>query len=407
MKKDVHTRTRLRDFHTHVGALLCVGALVILLALWMRGTDASIDAKARAIVAECTKTQGDHSACYEAQVPNFYPQVSVSQLFAIIREIRVLDTSYQFCHVLAHKIGEKVVEANPDGWVDAIPLNPSDGLCSNGFIHGVIGGRFRAEVLSDRTIQTLLPDFTRACMPRSAWQPSSLDRAICYHGMGHLFDFITNANIEAALSLCKKVVPDEHLRTCVQGVFMQIYQPLEPDDYALIAQMPTKPTPSTVRDYCARFRADAMAEGSCIEESWPMQRRGILDGTGVEKLCGWEPNATEREVCYVAMSSIIGRLSLGNTDKVVQACSAFPAEHQGTCFSNSAGAVLEENRADASEAIALCMRAPPDIALGCISSLIGRAQFTFGANRMEYQNFCNALTGADRDTCLASLEKTQ
>ncbi len=106
------------------------------------------------------------------------------------------------------------------------------------------------------------------------------------------------------------------------------------------------------------------------------------------------------------MSSIIGRLSLGNADRAVQACNAFPAGEQSTCFSYSAGAVLEENRTEASRAVSLCERASPDVAQACISQLIDHAQFTFGTNTSEYQNFCNALLGSDRDTCLASLGST-
>src|SRR3989344_3814855 len=187
------------------------------------------------IVHDCAQAR-DRSACYEAEVPTLYPQLSVAQVFDIVREIRREDPSYQFCHVLAHKIGERVVAEDPERWIDAIPLNPPDGLCSNGFIHGVVGGRFRAEVLDDETLEKLIPDFSRACEPRKGWQPSSLDQAICYHGIGHLYMFVTDADIPKALSLCERTArgsdPERDFRrVCREGVFMQIYQPLEPDDY--------------------------------------------------------------------------------------------------------------------------------------------------------------------------------
>ncbi len=221
------------------------------------------------IVKACAKEPGDHSPCYEAQVPNLYPKMSVADIFTVIRAIRAADPSYQFCHVLAHKVGERVVAEDPNNWVDAIPLNPSDGLCSNGFVHGVTGGRFSAEVLNDATIQQFLPDFKRACEPHDDWHPSDLDRSICYHGMGHLFDFITNADLPKALDLCSIVAPNDYQRVCIQGVFMQIYQPLEPDDYQMIAQMKVVPTKETVRSYCATFKVPIYV-GSCLEESWPM-----------------------------------------------------------------------------------------------------------------------------------------
>src|SRR3989344_2143657 len=126
----------------------------------------SVDATAKAIIADCTKQKGDHAACYEAQVPLLYPQYSVPQLFSMVQQIRAADPTYQFCHVLGHKIGEKVVADDPGAWVDAIPLNPPSGLCSNGFIHGIVGGRLPPAGVGGEQITPPLPDFTPARLPR-------------------------------------------------------------------------------------------------------------------------------------------------------------------------------------------------------------------------------------------------
>lgn len=376
-------------------AVLAVAAIMGGLSLFPK---ASAEGTAKEIVKDCMNSGSDHSACYEAEVPALYPKLSVPQIFDIVRMIRQEDSSYQFCHVLGHKIGERVVAEDPNGWVNAIPLNPSDGLCSNGFIHGVVGGRFRSEVLDDTTTQKFLPDFILACQPHNGWQPSDLDRAICYHGMGHLFDFITNADLNKALDLCHAVAPDQYLRVCVQGVFMQIYQPLEPDDQVLIDQMPSKPTPTTVRAFCAAFK-DPLYVGSCLEESWPFFRREITDGTGAGAFCSGQPNATETEQCYVSISSIIGRMSLGHSQEAAAACNNFPVAHQSTCFSYSAEAVLEESLEDGQKAIALCSMAAPNIANACLAQLADHAQFTFGANQAYHEQFCAALPSSLQDLC--------
>jgi hypothetical protein len=122
-------------------------------------------ADAGAIVNECAK-ESDSVECYERVVPALYPAYSIPEVFDILREIRTIDPTYQFCHVLSHKLGEKVVAENPAAWIDAIPLNPGDGMCSNGFIHGVVGGRFRADVLDKEMLEALLPDFRVACEAR-------------------------------------------------------------------------------------------------------------------------------------------------------------------------------------------------------------------------------------------------
>ena len=389
-------RTRPRN-----SLFLILGIVVLLVvasAIFISARGMSTQSIASGIVKDCSKVPGDHAPCYEAKVPDLYPKLSVPEIFDVIRNIRTLDTSYQFCHVLGHKVGERVVAEDPNDWVDAIPLNPPDGLCSNGFIHGVVGGRFRSEVLNDATIQQFLPDFIRACVPHDSWTPSDLDRAICYHGMGHLFDFITNANIPKALDLCSKVAPEDYSRVCIQGVFMQIYQPLEPDDYALIAQMPVKPTKTTVRQFCATFK-NPIYVGSCLEESWPFFQKEITDGTGVKGFCSGQPDAIETDQCYLSMSSIVGRMSLGAPDKAASACNAFPASRQVVCYTSVSRAVIEEDRNGGAGAIALCEKADSDTASSCLDSLASTASFTFGLGTPELSRFCGLLPEPYRDRC--------
>ncbi|MSU74071.1 hypothetical protein EXS56_02945 [Candidatus Kaiserbacteria bacterium] len=381
----------------HMRKLFVIFLFAALAALLMWFTLLSKETPSLKIVHDCAEAK-DHSACYEAEVSALYPKLSVVHIFDVVREIRREDPSYQFCHVLAHKIGERVVAEDPERWIDAIPLNPSDGLCSNGFIHGVVGGRFRAEVLDDATLQKLLSDFRRACEPRKGWSPSSLDQAICYHGLGHLYDFITNANLPKALDICTQTTTQTYRRVCIEGVFMQIYQPLEPDDFLMIEQMPVKPTKDTVRQFCARFADTPAYEGACLRESWPLHA-GMTDGTGVKSFCSDQPNAAEETACYESATAIIGRLSLGSSEKAASACEKLPQKWQDICFRTAAQAVLEENRDDASKSIALCALAQGPLVRSCMLSLATQAAFIFGQNRSELNAFCAALPADIRGQC--------
>ena len=383
--------------------LLLLAAILVIVAVLFRthfgipGLFDPLAGRVDAIVATCTSSS-DNAACYEHEVSALYPSLSVPEIFDIVRLLRKKDATYQFCHVLAHKIGERVVAEDPERWIDAIPLNPSDGLCSNGFIHGVVGGRFRAEVLDDATLQKLLPDFRRACEPRTGWKPSNLDQAICYHGLGHLYDFITNANLSKALDICTQTTTETYRRVCIEGVFMQIYQPLEPDDFLMIEQMPVKPTKGTVRQFCARFGDTPAYEGACLRESWPLHA-GITDGTGVESFCSGQPNEEEENACYQSATAIIGRLSLGNPEKAASACEKLPQNRREICFGTAAQSVLEENRDDASSAIALCARAEGPVARSCMTMLAAQATFIFGHNKPEMNAFCAALPADIRAQC--------
>lgn len=380
---------------------ICLALVVLVIGVFVFGnyTISSGEGRsAKAFVATCSK-EGDRAACYEREVPALYSTVPVANIFSVIREIRKSDSSYQFCHVLAHKIGERVVAEDPERWINAIPLNPSDGLCSNGFIHGVVGGRFRAEVLDDATLQKLLPDFKRACEPHDDWKPSQLDKAICYHGLGHLYDFITDANLNKALSLCEETTTEQFRRVCHEGVFMQIYQPLEPDDYLMIERMSVKPTKTTVRTFCASFK-DSEYVGACLRESWPYFRQDILDHGGAKSFCSGQPGLIEESRCYESISAIVGRMSLGNSQKAAKACDSFPSERQEVCYSTSAQAVLEENRAEAARAIELCELAPAEITRNCISLLVDRAPFIFGSGTRAHNLFCNAVPDREKERCL-------
>lgn len=374
--------------------------LLVVMFMWYSGLQSGAgDAQtiAKQTAATC-KSATDKAACYERIVPALYPELSVPQIFNVVRALRKEDPSYQFCHVLGHKIGERVVAEDPEKWVDVIPFNPPDGLCSNGYIHGVTGGRFRSEVLSDEMIESNIPDFTRACVNRPGWSPNDLDRSICYHGMGHLYDFITNADLPKALTICSRTTPPEYGRMCIEGVFMQIYQPLEPDDYQLIAQMKVKPTKTTVRAYCASFK-DPEYVGACLRESWAMFMDGIRSGELAGSFCSGQPNAQQTENCYQSISSIVGRMSLSDVTRALHACGNFPEEWRGMCYDYSAEAVLEENRTEATKALTVCTDAGGSYTGQCLSYLLSHTDFLFGNNASEYQSFCAALPSAYQPEC--------
>ncbi len=355
-------------------------------------------AQAAAIVAECADQE--RSKCYERVVPALFPSMSLPHIFDIIREIRRLDSSYQFCHVLAHKLGEQVVAEDPEKWIDVISLNPSGSLCSNGFIHGVIVGRFRNDVLDDVTLEKTISDFARACEPRTDWQPSGLDQAICYHGMGHLFMFITNANISKSLNVCAQIASSptgNFMRVCREGVFMQIYQPLEPDDFALVELLPEKPTIDNYRRLCAAYDNNE-DEGACLREAWPFFREEILQGD-VDVFCSEQPNATETDRCYESATTIIGRQSLGNADRAADACLKVPTQFRSMCFITVAQALLEEDRTQGAAAVAFCNRAPEPTSNECVMTLASRAQWIFPEKSPEREQFCKALPSEYRAYC--------
>lgn len=379
-----------------VGTILALGAGAF---FFMSTPDT---ATADEIRGMCTSEESAEK-CYEREVPKLYPTLSIPETFTVIREIRAKDPSYQFCHVLAHKLGEAIVAEDPANWLDAIAQNPSDNLCSNGFIHGVFVGRYRDDVLDEKRMQEALPELKIACEPHGKWDPSPLDQAICYHGMGHVFMFLTNADFRRALDACKRIGESptgNFLRVCREGVFMQIYQPLEPDDFALIELLPEKPSAENYRRMCKAYSQTPEEEGACLREAWPLVRESITDGSGVEKFCSAQPSATEADACYQTASAIVGRMSLGKQSQAVEACSKFPALRHVECFSTVAQTRLEEQQTNGEVAVALCEAAPSAVVRECLAILARRASFIFPPTSAERSRFCLLVPDDVRSLCM-------
>lgn len=352
------------------------------------------------IVAKCKEDPQGSATCYEKEIPKLYPAQSIAHIIKLVHEVRAKDPSYQFCHVLAHKLGEAVVAEDPAEWLKAFPLNPTDGLCSNGFIHGIIVGRFRDDVLDEESLEKTIPDFQRACEPREDWQPSSLDQAICYHGLGHLFMFITNADISKSLAVCDRVsvsATGNFERVCREGVFMQIYQPLEPDDFALLELLPEKPTLGNYRRLCSKY--DDLDEGACLREAWPLYGRDVMTGVKVQEFCSGQPNEAETRACYESASAIIGRMSLGMTNNKGESCSYFPERYKHICFVTTAQAAIEEDRTAVKDAIRLCNNAG-SASSQCLKEIAGRASFFFPRGSPQYAQFCGQFPAEIQTVCL-------
>ncbi|OGG79636.1 hypothetical protein A3A39_02315 [Candidatus Kaiserbacteria bacterium RIFCSPLOWO2_01_FULL_54_13] len=372
--------------------LIIAVAVVLVIVLQLSPFQSESEQYARDIVKQCAPEK-DHAACYEQEVPRFLSTLPLESVFDVVRSVRRLDPSYQFCHVLGHKLGEAVVAEDPSRWFEILSRNPPDNLCSSGFLHGVAVARFRAEVLDDEGLEKLIS--ARACESRNSpageWNPTPFEQATCYHGLGHLLFFVTDADIPKALSSCEKAVESSDFRRlCREGVFMTMYQPLEPDDFLMIERMPMKPGTTTVRYYCAQFARDEN-EGACLRESWPYSRAEIMSGKGIGKFCSGQPNTTEEHRCYESAFSIVGRLSLGSREKALEACGNAPEEWREACYGRVALAVIEEDALSGRAAVSMCKSTPEEYRMGCMEFIARRADFVFG-DRAGRAQFCAALS---------------
>ena len=180
-----------------------------------------------------------HPACYDREIPKLMDFISMEEAFKVTKIVQSKDSAYPYCHVLGHELSAREVRKNPDNWKEVVTRCPA-GMCSNGCIHGGFQERFRAESFTDEQIEIVKPDLAMICEKRGSWNPTGLEQASCYHAIGHLTMYLTDADIDKAIKICEfaAIKPNgrSFIQTCTDGVFMQMFQPLEPEDFALIAE---------------------------------------------------------------------------------------------------------------------------------------------------------------------------
>lgn len=367
----------------------------------------SIQDVASEIVEACADAP-HRQFCYETEIPKLLSNYSVSEVFTVIRAVRAIDTEYAFCHVLAHEIGEYQVAKDPENWLSVLAEGPPDGLCSNGYAHGAIMARFSTATLDEQQMQSALPDFARACLPREGYAPTDLQKAMCFHGLGHVLVHLTNADVPRALAACRTITESTEgspFRTqCLEGVYMQLFQPLEPEDIALIEQLPEAPKRENITAFCDVHSDNEIEYGICWREAWPVFTEDITSAEGIQTYCNHLPEEAGRPQCYVSAYTINGRLNLGATSTMAAVCNGF-TDHQmqGDCFARGANAFLEEDVAFIDEGVMFCSFAQNEGAQDmCYQFLADTATFNFHLNSSPHQTLCSLLPLPYQQRCLGA-----
>lgn len=363
----------------------------------------SIEQHADSVIQECADA-GYRAFCYETEVPKLLSELSSHEVFEVIRTIRKKDSGYLFCHVLAHEIGEYEVSLDPDNWMDGLAQGPVDGLCSNGYAHGAILARFNAEFFDPAEMELIIPELSIACEARAGYNPTDLHKAMCYHGMGHVIVHLTNADIGRALDTCNTIAQKDdgtdYTRVCIEGVYMQLFQPLEPEDFALIEQLSEPPTRSTVENFCEVESRDDAEFAACWREAWPFFREEMSTGKGVMSYCARLTSSGGLHECLATAVTINARHNLESSERMAELCYDLPPEHQGLCFARGANAFLEEDPGLVDVAVDFCTRGgSTEVQNECNSFLAHAAQFNFHPGSPELHALCEVLPDQWQKTC--------
>jgi len=250
-------------------------------------------------------------------------------------------------------------------------------------------------------IAKIKPDLANICEEHGSFNPTGLVQASCYHALGHLAMYITRADLNQTTNLCsqlaKKADGRDYSQVCYDGAFMQIYQPLEPDDFALIkGKVPTK---ETLVAFCNSFPSPQ--KDSCWTESWPMSFQELKDPKNLVSFCTFPATPTGKDRCYLSLIYVMTAEFNFDQGKIESYCLGLPAERKGGCFANASSRMIETDTKNVNKSIALCATAASEgVGEACYQELLSYSTYNFHLGSKEFFALCDALPTSWKQTCL-------
>jgi len=356
------------------------------------------------IIKLCSKEQFTPN-CYDREVPKLMKYLSMEETFDVVRLIQENNREYLFCHVVAHEISDIETKKDPDKWMDVVSRCPVT-MCNNGCPHGAIMQRFQSEVLSEKQIIQALPELKNVCEPRGSWNPTEVERSMCYHSIGHIAMYITGADIDKSLELCKEINIKEdgrnYYQTCVQGIFMIVFQGIEPDDFALVADI--KPEKDELNEFCGQYKGTEFF--ACRTEAWPLFYNEIKQPEGLVNFCSFTDDPWGQTWCYGTGISLISLelLEFGENpgvEAVSNYCKALPDNRQAQCFANAASRFVQVDPKYTAQSVALCELAE-ELGKGehCYQDLLFYSKYSFHGDSQAFREYCGHFDTARKQKCL-------
>jgi len=373
--------------------MFIVGTCVVAFYSTSWGAGESLDAYAKEIIQKCA-IEPHRPSCYEKEVPKLMGQgFSMEEAFGVMKIIQQEDVSYIYCHTLGHYLSAKETAKDPSRWKEVVTRVPH-GICSYGGIHGAFQERFKKDSMPEATAQEVINLLGDIC-GTGFGTFTQKEYAMCVHAIGHLAMYITNANLKTSIMACESLGLAkngvDHSRGCFDGAFMQIFQPLEPEDFALVKGK----VPQTISErdsLCNTFTG--VARTSCWRESWPLEKDMVKSGAGVLSFCNTVGDGVifEKEYCMDAILYLVTALEQFQEEKFIAFCKELPTIWTKRCFAKGTPYFLEAYWLDFSKPLYICEQAlGAEARKECLDSLVEWSTITFNPKSTEAYALCQAL----------------
>lgn len=356
---------------------------------------------AQQIMAECKNTKV-HQYCYEKKIPLLMDSpyyLNMQQGFEVMTKIQEQDETYGYCHVTAHYLSEREVRNNPENWKSVITKCPANS-CSNGCVHGVFMEKFNAERFSPNELDTISQELNSVCQKNELWEPSRSESSGCFHALGHTAMYLSDADINLSLNFCDKLTSHNNgssfVYSCYQGVFMQIFQPLEAEDKALVKNI--RPTKEEIPQFCKPYKE--LPRFACYSESWPYFYPGLKNPKDLANFCRFFEDK-DKHYCYRAVLDTLTSNTQLDIDFMQNYCSQLTSPTPGDCMGYVAIRLMHVSDQFQDRAIDACKRIEELDPKGeCYQTLISSGHVYMKNPVTDRENFCKQFPESWQEKCI-------
>ncbi|GAA1950774.1 hypothetical protein [Catenulispora subtropica] len=191
--------------------LTTAGLIAVALVGWAPAAGAGVPSAPVPVAAATSVQPVQPPSRYEAvrdEVVAKLNQSDPAQALALLQQIvnQHPDIS-RICHPIAHDLGHAALEKLGYDFKKAISYQ--DGVCGNGYLHGVVEHAVVHASDPERALHTLCaPEFDGSCL----------------HGIGHGAMFVADMDLPKALAFCDWFRLPSQRTPCAEGVFMQNFE---------------------------------------------------------------------------------------------------------------------------------------------------------------------------------------
>lgn len=363
-------------------------------------SDRQVERYADKVIDEC-KGDSYRPRCYEKEIPKLMDEISLEDAFRVTRLVQEKDSSFAYCHVLAHNLSYEEASRSPSEWQDIITRCPFT-MCNYGCLHGSLIQHYRGEVLTESQIEEAVETMKDVCEPREGWNPAEIDRTMCYHAMGHLAMYITGGDPDQSNEVCKKISikPDgrDYYEVCVEGVFMTIYQGVDEEDIALVREI--KPEKDEVRQFCRKYQG--VEYEACNRESYPLFKEEVRDPEKLSDFCSYSRTEHGMTKCYgTAIGDVVvDKLERDSINEMVDYCLNL-RERNAQCFAHVATRMIQIEPSYSDDAIEFCKKAEENgYEEECFRDIANYSRFSFRLDSDKRVEYCSKLPEDWKKVCL-------